>query len=116
MARYFLLLFILQMCYGCTMKKLFDPDQIIKIVVKPNDSSRQGEVTEIHDRKKIEATLEILNESSEELIKFYPKWHLIIVDSSKKEHLVMCSENEIKYEDKTYRLRENIKRALFELE
>lgn len=115
MARYFLFVFILQLCYGCSKKKLFDPDQIIEIIVRPNDSNHLAEVMEIHDRKRIEATLEILNESSEEVIKFYPKWHLIIVDSSKKEHLVMCGENEIKYDGKTYRLRENIKGALFEL-
>lgn len=114
MARYFLLVITLQMCYGCTMKKLFEPDQIVEIIIKPNDFNRQAEIKEIHDKKRIEATLEILNESSEELIKFYPKWHLVIVDSSKKEHLVMCSENEIKYDGKTYRPKRNIKGTLFD--
>lgn len=115
MARYFLLVVIFQMCYGCTMKKLFEPDEIIEIIIKPNDANRQEEVTEIHDRNRIKATLEVLNESSEEVIKFYPKWHLIIVDSSKKEHLVMCSENEIKFDGKTYRLKRNITGTLFEV-
>jgi hypothetical protein len=113
MLRISLLALILQLCQGCTTKQLFDPDQTLEIAVRPNDHNSQTKVTKIRDKERIESILAIINESSEEVIKFYPRWHVTIVHLSGKEHLVMCSENQIKYGGKTYRLARDIKGALF---
>ena len=104
---------MLQFLHGCTNNHLFDPDAITEITVRPNDSNGQRDVIIIADRTKITEIIEVINEGTEEMIKFYPKCHLIIIDSRKNEYLVMSGENEIKFNGKTYRLKRNIEALLF---
>lgn len=113
MARIILLVMTLVFFQGCTKKQLIDPPEIVEIIIKSNASNATSDATIITDKERIRKIIELINEGSEEMIKFYSKWDVIMVDSNKKEYFIMCSENSIKFDGKTYRIKRNIEPTLF---